>query len=274
MRILKEEADKSEAQKDKDRISEQYFALRSFFQDSWIQVPDGETPSRVMKPRALRQNGSNPPQNNFDKDQDTDLAEHEAPEPERVANIPQASAVYVGFLSFTGPRSCSNSSSLQMPYFCFSTCHNEARDKLKDSERIKDYQALLNGYQDSVIHESPTLDEWYYHFAMDKKSAEDRSMRNRDQVVTKFLKEQEKTKEVPSKMSAARNADVVGQLNERLEAVESGNDDHWTVLRVNQIWIWTFANSALSITLHTGRLADAVHYSNRMDNYCLILLSR
>lgn len=273
MRILKEEAENSKAQKDKDRRSEQYFALRSFFQDSWIQVPDGETPSRVMKPRALRQNGSNPPQDNFDKDQDTDLVEHEAPESERVANIPQASAVYVGSFNFTGPRSRSNRSSIQMPYFCFSTCHDEARDKLTDSERIKAYQALLNGYQDSVIHESPTLDEWYYHFAMDKNSAEDKSMRNREQVVTKFLKEQEKTKEVESELSATRNTYVVGQVNERLETVKSGSDDHWTVLRVNQIWIWTFANSALSITWHTDQLADPVHFSNRMDNYRLILLS-
>lgn len=161
-----------------------------------------------------------------------------------------------------------------MPYLCFSTCHDEARDKLTDSERTKAYQALLNEYQDSVIHESPTLDEWYYHFAMDKNSAEDKSMRNREQVVTKFLKEQEKTKETQSKLSAARNTNVVGQINERLETVKSGSDDHWTVLRVNQIWIWTFANSALSITLHTDQLADAVHVSNRMDNYRLILLSR
>jgi hypothetical protein len=240
MRIMKEETDKSKAKGDEDRRSEQYFALRSFFQDSWIQVPDGETPSRVMKPRALRQNGSSPPQVNCGKDHDAVEVEPEGHQPVQDANVLQASAVY-------------------MPYFCFSTCHNEARDKLKDPERLKAYQTLLDGYEDSVIHESPTLDEWYYHFAMDKKSAEDRSMRNREQVVTKFLKEHERAK-VSESLTRPENTDVAGGVSEIVKPAERSSDDHWIVLRVNQIWIWTFANSKLSITLHTCQLADAVHY--------------
>ncbi|SPJ74158.1 uncharacterized protein FTOL_03888 [Fusarium torulosum] len=264
--VWMQEADKHhaiDAIEDKDTIPEQYFALRSFFRDSWIQVPDGDTPSRVMQPRALGQNRSSSaqdnrergqdtdlvepggrgpkqeadvPQDNHDKNQNTDVVEHKAPRPERVANTPQASAAY-------------------MPYFCFSTCHNEARDNLKDPEKLRAYQALLNGYQDSVIHESPTLDEWYYHFAMDNKSAEDRSLRNREQVVTKFLKEQEKTKEDESRMPAAGNTDAVGHVSERVEAVESSSDDHWILLRVNQIWIWTFADKWI-ITASSCSLDD------------------
>jgi len=37
----------------------QYYELKSFFQDSWIQVPDGKTPSRMMKPRAVARDERN-----------------------------------------------------------------------------------------------------------------------------------------------------------------------------------------------------------------------
>jgi hypothetical protein len=281
---MEEDAQMTEPKTAQGAKSEQCLALRSFFQDSWIQVPDGEMPSRVMKPQALKQNISSPPKDTRDKDretdvvepedcgpkreadmpqedcdknQDADVVERETPKTERVANTPQASAVYVSFPSSTRPRSRSNSSSLQIPYFCFSTCHSEARDKKKDPERLKDYQELLDGYKDSIIHQSLTLDEWYYHFAMDNKSAEDRSLRNREQVVTKFLKEQEptkeqeKTREIQSRIPVAGNTDVAGHVGERREATESSSGDHWTLLRVNQIWIWTFADSVLKLPLGT-----------------------
>lgn len=57
----------------------------------------------------------------------------------------------------------------------------------------------------SVIHCSPTLDEWHYQFAPDEESAKDKQHRNNTQVVSR--------------------------------AVE-GN-----LIRVNQLWAWTFLNS-------------------------------
>ncbi|KAM0214133.1 hypothetical protein ACHAQI_003756 [Fusarium lateritium] len=180
LRIMKEDADTAKPEKGDDNKAEQYFALRSFFQDSWIQVPDGETHSRIMKPRAPKQEEVKLPRDDSDKFQDADAAEHKAHETNKFANVPQASAVY-------------------LPYFCFSTCHNEARDKLKDPTKLKAYQELLVAYNGLVIHESPTLDEWYYHFAKDdQKSVNDRNTRNQEQVVTKFLKEREKAKKYES----------------------------------------------------------------------------
>ncbi|KAM0264853.1 hypothetical protein ACHAPA_008102 [Fusarium lateritium] len=208
LRIMKEDADTAKPEKGDDNKAEQYFALRSFFQDSWIQVPDGETHSRIMKPRAPKQEEVKLPRDDSDKFQDADAAEHKAHETNKFANVPQASAVY-------------------LPYFCFSTCHNEARDKLKDPTKLKAYQELLVAYNGLVIHESPTLDEWYYHFAKDdQKSVNDRNTRNQEQVVTKFLKEREKAKKYES------NAEVAGQASKRPKPAEPRSDDHWIVLRV------------------------------------------
>ncbi|KAM0221246.1 hypothetical protein ACHAQD_005600 [Fusarium lateritium] len=229
---MKEDADTAKPEKGDDNKAEQYFALRSFFQDSWIQVPDGETHSRIMKPRAPKQEEVKLPRDDSDKFQDADAAEHKAHETNKFANVPQASAVY-------------------LPYFCFSTCHNEARDKLKDPTKLKAYQELLVAYNGLVIHESPTLDEWYYHFAKDdQKSVNDRNTRNQEQVVTKFLKEREKAKKYES------NAEVAGQASKRPKPAEPRSDDHWIVLRVNQIWIWNFANKWI-ITASSCSLDDS-----------------
>jgi hypothetical protein len=71
MRIMEEDAQMTEPKTAQGAKSEQYFALRSFFQDSCIQVPDGEMPSRVMKPQTLKQNISSPPKDTRDKDRET-----------------------------------------------------------------------------------------------------------------------------------------------------------------------------------------------------------
>ena len=85
-------------------------------------------------------------------------------------------------------------------------------------ERWKKYEKLMKTYEHSVIHGSATLDESYYHFAPDDDDAQkDRKCRNGTQVVTKLAK---------------------------LIENNSGKDpDCWPILRVNQLWIWTIADS-------------------------------
>lgn len=119
-----------------------------------------------------------------------------------------------------------------MPYLSFSPHLREdpqvpgrtamGIDGNKDPEdaelkRISDAQAkfrrVLDDYEDSVVHGSPTLDEWYYHFAGDADSNTNRQDRNENQVVTKSLK-----------------GDV-------------SKDMHWPLVRVNQLWIWTLGDS-------------------------------
>ncbi|KAF4339903.1 ankyrin unc44 [Fusarium beomiforme] len=117
-------------------------------------------------------------------------------------------------------------SALYMPYFCFSSHCEDDLDHSQDEDKFKlfvDYKKLIEGYNKSVIHGSPTLDEWYYHFSNDKESREDKIKRNREQVVTKFLSEMAK----PASTNGNTNPDP----------------NQWTVLRVNQIWVWTISDS-------------------------------
>ncbi|KAJ3945502.1 hypothetical protein N0V92_013486 [Colletotrichum tropicale] len=75
---------------------------------------------------------------------------------------------------------------------------------------------LFSAYKDSVIHDSPTLDEHYYHFAED--SAEDRKERNRTQgrkETALFSQFSKQPVELDEKHSRAKNhsltiTDVLG----------------------------------------------------------------
>lgn len=93
--------------------------------------------------------------------------------------------------------------------------NNELEDvELKQiSDAQARFQRVLDGYKDSVVHGSPTLDELYYHFAGDADSKTNRQDLNETQVVTKSLK-----------------GDV-------------SKDMHWPLVRVNQLWIWTLGDN-------------------------------
>ncbi|KAF9768912.1 hypothetical protein IL306_013735, partial [Fusarium sp. DS 682] len=112
-----------------------------------------------------------------------------------------------------------------MPYFAYSThCRNwDDRLDTKDFE-LKEthdrYEYLMEKYKgkDKQQHGSPTLDEWYYQFSQeDPEAISDQISRNESQVVSKYLKENEKKK-------------TTGSPSE---------PNQWTVVRVNQLWIWT-----------------------------------
>lgn len=113
----------------------------------------------------------------------------------------------------------------QMPYLAYSS-HCEDLNGTKDTklkEAHKDYEGLLESYKgtDEQQHGSPTLDEWYYQFAQDDKEAiDDQKQRNKSQVVSKYLKETE----------------------DEGSTLKPGQ---WTVVRVNQLWIWTISNGKL-----------------------------
>ncbi|KAJ4226298.1 hypothetical protein NW759_004884 [Fusarium solani] len=112
---------------------------------------------------------------------------------------------------------------IEMPYLYFSTYHqNESGEQMAGTEspsglekkvqgEITARQGLFNTYKNSVIHQPTTLDEFYYQFASDKDSFEDRNTRNKDQVVTKYLR----------------------------RGVDMEKERFWPLLRVSQLWIWT-----------------------------------
>ncbi|KAF5012599.1 hypothetical protein FDECE_1366 [Fusarium decemcellulare] len=224
--------------------TDQYHEVRSFFRDSWVEVPDRTSSSRIMRPRAMvrqqkEMTGGNPAkgertegekieapkenknrEENKDEEQEKQIqreSKREGGETEKVQNEAKPEKDRPkkkppGFVA---------ASAIYMPYFCFSTnCQTE--NNL--DEKQKNYRSLLAAYKGSVIHESPTLDEWYYHFATDKKSADDQNHRNETQIVTKFL-----------------GRDTPGR---------------WTLLRVNQVWVWTIEDEWL-ITATSCLLDDS-----------------
>ncbi|VUC27773.1 unnamed protein product [Clonostachys rosea] len=106
-------------------------------------------------------------------------------------------------------------SATYMPYLRFSSqCNGKAGIptcvEYKDNEQ--ECRRLSEAHPDSVVHTSPTLDEWYYGFATGDDFSEDRNYRNENQVATREL---------------------VGDVSKLT---------HWPLLRVNQLWIWTFGN--------------------------------
>ncbi|RSL47701.1 hypothetical protein CEP53_009834 [Fusarium sp. AF-6] len=130
-------------------------------------------------------------------------------------------------------------SATYMPYFCFST---QYRDETSLSEKQKKFNAMKTTYEglkDSkspVIHESPTLDEWYYQFATDEKSTKDRKSRNRTQIVTKALEGRKGTEEDDEALEESDRSTKEGEENE---------PEKWTLLRINQVWAWTISDKWL-----------------------------
>ena len=109
---------------------------------------------------------------------------------------------------------------------------------------MKDYMDLLEAYGKSA-HESPTLDEWFYQFRSDGKSAEDKNKRNESQVVTKYLREAQ----TESADKGHENSETSGQNKQR--------NDEIPLLRVNQLWAWIIADSMLY------SLSLSLYYTNR-----------
>lgn len=123
-----------------------------------------------------------------------------------------------------------------MPYICPSLCCHPS-EKLEDGKLDDDSKkhkmardndrALLKAYKDLPIHVSPTLDEWYYEFnPKDEQSKSDRDQRNQSQIYKKFQN------------------DDHGNIEVNQATVDSVDKPRtWPVLRVNELWVWTFANS-------------------------------
>lgn len=78
----------------------------------------------------------------------------------------------------------------------------------------KNHRRVLTDHESQIIHRSPTLDEWYYHFDhSDPESEKDKDQRNESQVVHKYLPK------------------------------DAQEQSHWPLIRVNQLWAWTLGNS-------------------------------
>ena len=101
---------------------------------------------------------------------------------------------------------------------------------------MQDIQLTMHGLE--LIADWPDRLSDDYHFGKGEKSQEDKDHRNETQVVTKF-------------------ANIDDERTERQEntKAEKGKPDKWTVLRVNQLWIWTLADSKLYYLITSLRSA-------------------
>ncbi|CVL08526.1 uncharacterized protein FPRN_13198 [Fusarium proliferatum] len=209
----------------------EYYELRSFFRDSWVQVPDEESRSRMMRPRYVARpmketdDGSSGKTKTPDPTKDTvgvkentgsasETAEKnkkETTEAQSTATDPVEDKRRVDddqqsdSSQFVERSHGVVASAVYMPYLDYSAhCRHWDTESPDLQQAYQHYEELLKSYQgnDKPQHGSPTLDEW-----------------NESQVVSKYLQESPKVKD------------------------SSGTKDRnqWTVVRVNQPWIWTIS---------------------------------
>lgn len=73
-----------------------------------------------------------------------------------------------------------------MPFILADCKRHETDNNSRNPQHILDDHYQRGG---SVVHDAPTLDEHYYHFAADEESQRDRGHRNKNQVFTKYQQE-------------------------------------------------------------------------------------
>ncbi|KAF4998967.1 hypothetical protein FGRMN_2766 [Fusarium graminum] len=236
---------------DESYSTRKYHEIRSFFRDSWVQVPDKISPSRTMRPKAVIRQDKDESENLQESEkaygvesngsaESGDEGEGDSEKAEKKDQIsddkPAGRAPEIteaserrGDRRTKGSRKAVAQSAVYMPYLTYSTHYpNSAGIDVTNefAEAISHHNLLLQNYgsDDLPQHGSPTLDEWYYQFRKDDPEAsQDREERNKDQVVSKY---RDKSPKEDASASVEENADP-----KRL-----------TVVRVNQLWIWTIAD--------------------------------
>uniref|UniRef100_A0A8H7NC66 Ankyrin repeat protein n=1 Tax=Bionectria ochroleuca TaxID=29856 RepID=A0A8H7NC66_BIOOC len=150
--------------KDEGYSKDRFQTIKSFFQDSWAEIPDKTSPSRFMRPQHS----------------------YKSLQTEKNDQDGRCTALYIPYLSFA--RYCRGQ--------CSDHSENsrgddprEKRKRQKLHEESRRCQELLEAYRNRVIHGPSTLDEWYYHFEAEVSSSEDKQRRNETQVVTKSLRD-------------------------------------------------------------------------------------
>ncbi|KAH0426237.1 hypothetical protein CcaCcLH18_10466 [Colletotrichum camelliae] len=196
-----------------------------FLRGSWAQIPDDTSLSRFMRPRYVKMNG----QENaapFDVPQGYAQVEDGITQNENERDIsidlsrPPPTALYMPFLvaDYHEKRDVPDSSSPEKTTTLGGQSSLQAASRpAKPPVNLSKREKLFEAYREYVIHDSPTLDEHYYHFASDEKSNSDQFSRNHTQVVTKYL--------------------YPDLSPEALDAIGS-----WRVLRVSQLWAWAIGD--------------------------------
>ncbi|KAL2691339.1 hypothetical protein Neosp_001723 [[Neocosmospora] mangrovei] len=231
-KILKEEGcDRNEAEK-----------VASFLRSSWIEIPDRASTSRFMRPRYVfneAYNATKPQAEDGNPFQDTNergfrqtgirLRHHEQREESDgtlESDIANSSETDMG-RSFSISATYDESGEMMKDQAAAPEDPSDVEKKVQAEIHMR--QGLFKAYAKSVIHQPTTLDEFHYQFASDKNSVKDRNWRNKDQVVTKYLRPE-----------------------------DTGNQRFWPLLRVSQLWVWTIDEKWLitSTSCATNNIRD------------------
>ncbi|KAG5810588.1 hypothetical protein H9Q74_005719 [Fusarium xylarioides] len=210
-----------------------YNKVRAFLQDSWVEIPDSASSSRTMRPRFVKwpqaANTEDVPEtrtmerprkelleDKHETGEDEMHSEKRREEEEKGNSFVATSATYMPYLSLSSQcrKEYPDQDTKDHPAEHGIIQHpNAGKTMCKIREAQQKHAKLVGAYPKMAVHYSPTLDEWYYHFATDEAS-EDRKYRNENQVVTKSLKSE-----------------------------RSGSEtEHWRLIRINQLWMWTIGD--------------------------------
>ncbi|KAK1448688.1 hypothetical protein CMEL01_08003 [Colletotrichum melonis] len=135
---------------------EHWDEVAAFLRASWSQIPDKTSPSRFMRPQYV------------------------------ILNHKEKTGTNNDTYSLGTGKNGGLASAFYMPFILADYKRHETNNNRRDP------QYILNGYyrsRGSVVHDAPTLDEHYYHFAADEESQRDRGHRNKNQVFTKYQQE-------------------------------------------------------------------------------------
>ncbi|KAF2638453.1 hypothetical protein P280DRAFT_84634 [Massarina eburnea CBS 473.64] len=244
-------------------IGDDYLELKSFLKQTWFEIPDRISKSRIMKPQFVKRerngttakklnknsSGESCEANQENVTQDTRKAQSQAEgNQENTAREThtQGSSNTKTAKGATDESKSIASSAVYMPFSSFSTHFWRVSPKEGPNQNVlpspydqyllerlekaqRKYEELMPVPQDNpvsqypVFHGCPTLDEAYYHFDADSESRSEEEYRNRSQVVTKQL-----------------NGNAKHEEQFRIDQVQL-----LPILRVNQIWIWTIADKWL-----------------------------
>ncbi|THV52679.1 hypothetical protein BGAL_0072g00150 [Botrytis galanthina] len=138
--------------KDKKMENSDWSSLNNLLQKSWQELPTSKVETRLMKPMCLK-SLKRRRINEWDWE-DSGLSTPEAGNSiHNLAGAPEQ----------------------VMPYIAFGSCHQ--KDTKTDPSR-KSYNNLMEVYKDKVIHETRSLDQFYYH------SLVDMPLRDRKTIIT------------------------------------------------------------------------------------------
>ncbi|KAI8291268.1 hypothetical protein K4K60_002561 [Colletotrichum sp. SAR11_57] len=228
--------------RDEDQDGSHFNQAKSFFKDSWIEVPDKASPSRIMRPRfvscdaILRDTdyGAQTEDSGIvSKMQHDDGREIEG---RKGSKGDQAEAKKL-------PEQKQKESQDEEATKASGVAATAIYEKLEESGKInyaevllearKKYRKLFDEYDkedEQNIHGSSTLDESYYHFGEDEDSTNDKIRRNESQVATDYWRKQQEKRE---------------EEKWEQDKQDKEEESYWLLIRVNQLWIWTINNKWL-----------------------------